>query len=216
MSSENEAEGMELNLENTTLEMEEINAPIQNDIQEFNTQTVEQNIEEKEDSHNNLCCRACRNDIKKITRLLIINQQLLLDVNNSHSVQENNTTNFNLPIETPKTLEEFNKLLTQDSISLLQYKKIIKTAGGKNPEQHVRNILKITLTDHLAYKLSWTGQKNTIQTRCMKFVDVIIEVIVSIYGNSISSHSVQTVIKTWLQHAGDRINQSVKRHEKRI
>lgn len=56
---------------------------------------------------------------------MIINQQLLLDVNNSHSVQENNTTNFNLPIETPKTLEEFNKLLTQDSISLLQYVSIL-------------------------------------------------------------------------------------------
>lgn len=36
-----------------------IDAPIQNDIQEFNTQTVEQNIEEKEDSHNNLCCSKC-------------------------------------------------------------------------------------------------------------------------------------------------------------
>lgn len=56
---------------------------------------------------------------------MITIQQLLLDINNTHSVQENNTTNFNLPIETPEALEEFNKLLTQDSISLLQYVSIL-------------------------------------------------------------------------------------------
>lgn len=56
---------------------------------------------------------------------MITIQQLLLDINNTYSVQENNTTNFNLPIETPEALEEFNKLLTQDSISLLQYVSIL-------------------------------------------------------------------------------------------
>lgn len=60
-------------------------------------------------------------------------------------------------------------------------KKLIKTAGGKDAEQHVRNALKLTLTDHLAYKLSWTGQKKTIETRCMKFVDVIIGIYVFLY-----------------------------------
>jgi len=54
---------------------------------------------------------------------------------------------------------------------------LIKTIGGKNSEQHVRNALKLTLTDELAYKLSWTGQKNTIETRSMKFVDVIIGIL---------------------------------------
>lgn len=34
-------------------------------------------------------------------------------------------------------------------------------------------------------------------------------------GKNISSHSIQTVIKNWLQHAGDRINQNIKRHEKK-
>ncbi|XP_026824091.1 uncharacterized protein LOC113561634 [Ooceraea biroi] len=149
--------------------------------------------------------------MNKITRLLVTIQQLLLDVH-PHSSQEN-AINFNLPIRTHEALEEFNKLLTQDSVSLLQYKKLIRTTGGKYPEQHVRNVLKLTLTDQLAYKLSWTGQKNIIQTRGMKFVDVIIEVIISGSGNSISFHSIQTVIKIWLQHAGDRINQNTKRHE---
>ncbi|RLU20901.1 hypothetical protein DMN91_007515 [Ooceraea biroi] len=95
--------------------------------------------------------------MNKITRLLVTIQQLLLDVH-PHSSQEN-AINFNLPIGTHEALKEFNKLLTQDSVSLLQYKKLIRTTGGKHPEQHVRNALKLTLTDQLAYKLSWTGQK---------------------------------------------------------
>ncbi|XP_026826949.1 uncharacterized protein LOC105288087 isoform X2 [Ooceraea biroi] len=77
---------------------------------------------------------ACRNDMNKITRLLVTIQQLLLDVH-PHSSQEN-AINFNLPIGTHEALKEFNKLLTQDSVSLLQYKKLIRTTGGKHPEQH--------------------------------------------------------------------------------
>jgi len=61
--------------------------------------------------------------MKKITRLLAIIQQLLLDVS-PHSLQEN-TTKLNLPLETPEALEEFNKLLMQDSVSLLQYVSIL-------------------------------------------------------------------------------------------
>lgn len=98
---------------------------------------------------------------------------MLLDLN-PNLLQENNTLNLNLPIETPEALEEFNTLIMQDSVALLQYKKLIKAVGGKDAEHHVRNALKLTLTDHLAYKLSWTGQKNTIEIRCMKLVNVII------------------------------------------
>ncbi|XP_070167287.1 uncharacterized protein [Polyergus mexicanus] len=175
-------------------------------IYEENAENI--NREGKKELHE-LCCNGCRDDIQKIIRLLITIQQLLLD-EHPHSSQKN-TTNLNLPIGTPEALEKFNKLLIQDSVSLLQYKKLIKTVGGKDAEQHVRNALKLTLTDNLAYKLSWTGQKKTVETRCMKFVDVIIEVIIDI-REKISSHSVQNVIKNWLQHAGDRINQNSKRH----
>lgn len=31
-----------------------------------------------------------------------------------------------------------------------------------------------------------------------------------------SSYSIQAVIKTWLQHAGDQLHQAVKRHERNI
>lgn len=33
----------------------------------------------------------------------------------------NTSVNLNLPIETPEALKEFNKLITQDTKSLLQY-----------------------------------------------------------------------------------------------
>ncbi|XP_029675921.1 uncharacterized protein LOC115243240 [Formica exsecta] len=62
---------------------------------------------------------------------------------------------------------------------LLLDEKLIRTIGGKNPEQHIRYALKLTVTDELAYKLSWTGQKNTIETKSMKFVDVIIGTILN-------------------------------------
>lgn len=63
---------------------------------------------------------ACRNDIKKIIRLLVTIQQLLLDLN-PNLLQENNTLNLNLPVGTPEALEEFNTLIMQDSVALLQY-----------------------------------------------------------------------------------------------
>ncbi|CAL1678415.1 unnamed protein product [Lasius platythorax] len=165
-------------------------------------------------NHNELCCKACRSSIQKMTRMLLTIEQLLLDVNPNHL--QNNTINLNLPIAMPEKLQEFNKLITEDPVASLQYEKLIRTVGGKNPEQHIRNALKLTVTDELAYKLSWTGQKNTIETKSMKFVDVIIGTILAISGKNISSHSIQTVIKSWLQHAGDRINQATKRHEKEI
>ncbi|KMQ85941.1 hypothetical protein RF55_15235, partial [Lasius niger] len=139
----------------------------------MNEEKTQNDIENKGGhNYNELCCKACRSSIQKMTRMLLTIEQLLLDVNPNHL--QNNTINLNLPIATPEKLQEFNKLITEDPVASLQYEKLIRTVGGKNPEQHIRNALKLTVTDELAYKLSWTGQKNTIETKSMKFVDVII------------------------------------------
>ncbi|KAL6420769.1 hypothetical protein ACFW04_014013 [Cataglyphis niger] len=119
--------------------------------------------------------------------MLFTIEQLFLDVN--PNLLQTNTINLNLPIAMHERLQEFKKLIMEDSIASLQY-------------QHVRNALKLSVTDELAYYL---GQKNMIESKSMKFVDVIIEQS-ALSMEKISSHSIQTIIKSWLQHAGDHIN----------
>lgn len=51
---------------------------------------------------------------------------------------------------------------------------MIKNIGGTTFEKHVRNALTATLTDQMAYKMSWTGQKNSIMVKEMKLIDLII------------------------------------------
>lgn len=61
---------------------------------------------------------ACRSSIHKMIRMLFTIEQLLLDVNPN---SQNNIINLNVPIATPERLQEFNKLITEDSIASLQY-----------------------------------------------------------------------------------------------
>lgn len=52
-----------------------------------------------------------------MTRMLLSIEQLLL-CENPNPLQ--NTINLNLPIATPERLQEFNKLITEDAVALLQ------------------------------------------------------------------------------------------------
>lgn len=58
---------------------------------------------------------------------------------------------------------------------------MIKNIGGTMFEKHVRNALTATLIDQMAYKMSWTGQKNTISVKEMKFIDLIIGIYLFLY-----------------------------------
>lgn len=51
--------------------------------------------------------------------------------------------------------------------------KIVKQVGGLSFEKHVRNALGLTLSDVMAYQMSWTGAKNTVMVKDMKFIQVI-------------------------------------------
>ncbi|XP_025269958.1 uncharacterized protein LOC112639615 [Camponotus floridanus] len=107
-------------------------------------------------------------------------------------------------------LKAFNKLLDDDAGARNQYKKMIQIRGGRDVKKHIRQILITILNDDLACKLSWTGQKKTIGVKDMKFVDVFVEAMIA--SEACTIHEVQTIIQSWLQHAGDRVRYHEKKH----
>ncbi|XP_070152058.1 uncharacterized protein [Polyergus mexicanus] len=98
-----------------SVEVESVPGPSQ--LYKTNKEKTQNDIENKE-GHNELCCKACRSSIHKMTRMLFTIEQLLLNVNPNI---QNNSINLNLPIATPERLQEFNKLITEDFIASLQY-----------------------------------------------------------------------------------------------
>ncbi|XP_029176756.1 uncharacterized protein LOC114944866 [Nylanderia fulva] len=153
--------------------------------------------------HHDLCCTPCRTDIQAIKKAINSIYLLVLDISEGPRNDTNNLT-LNLPITTEKELNDIEILLKEDAVARSQYKKMIKNIGGTTFEKHVRNALTATLIDQMAYKISWTGQKNTISVKEMKFIDLIIETIINCRTDS-TIDKIQAVIKSWLQHAGDRL-----------
>jgi len=58
---------------------------------------------------------------------------------------------------------------------------MIKNIGGTTFQKHVRNALTATLIDQMAYKISWTGQKNSLMVKEMKIMDLIIGIYLFAY-----------------------------------
>ncbi|XP_025264904.1 uncharacterized protein LOC112638082 isoform X2 [Camponotus floridanus] len=154
--------------------------------------------------HHELCCASCRRDIQTIKKTINSVYLLVLDMSNEAPRDATNNLALNLPITSEKELKDFEILLKEDAAARSQYKKMIKNIGGTTFQKHVRNALTATLTDQMAYKMSWTGQKNSLMVKEMKIMDLIIETIINSRLDS-TIDKIQAVIKSWLQHAGDRL-----------
>ncbi|XP_025261887.1 uncharacterized protein LOC109610423 isoform X1 [Camponotus floridanus] len=154
--------------------------------------------------HHELCCASCRRDIQTIKKTINSVYLLVLDMSNEAPRDATNNLALNLPITSEKELKDFEILLKEDAAARSQYKKMIKNIGGTTFQKHVRNALTATLTDQMAYKMSWTGQKNSLMVKEMKIIDLIIETIINSRLDS-TIDKIQAVIKSWLQHAGDRL-----------
>lgn len=66
-----------------------------------------------------------------------------------------------------------NKLQHKHILYFLQ-QRMIRTIGGITPHKHVRNAMRLTIADTLAYQMTWTNKKNKIETQSMKFTNLII------------------------------------------
>lgn len=51
---------------------------------------------------------------------------------------------------------------------------MVREVGGKNISKYIQKAMDLTLTNSLTYKMTWTGQKNKIETQNMKFITIII------------------------------------------
>ncbi|EFN61593.1 hypothetical protein EAG_00686 [Camponotus floridanus] len=147
---------------------------------------------------------SCRRDIQTIKKTINSVYLLVLDMSNEAPRDATNNLALNLPITSEKELKDFEILLKEDAAARSQYKKMIKNIGGTTFQKHVRNALTATLTDQMAYKMSWTGQKNSLMVKEMKIMDLIIETIINSRLDS-TIDKIQAVIKSWLQHADDRL-----------
>ncbi|XP_028045559.1 uncharacterized protein LOC105828374 isoform X3 [Monomorium pharaonis] len=154
-------------------------------------------------------CRGCHEKIKKIYKIIceIYAQNMNNDAGyQGRKITENDDTSLlpPMPLQTIKDFNELEALLSEEPQARRQLRIKFLRIGGNTPAKHTRNILYGSLNNQLAYQLSWSGQKNTKGISKTKFADTIIDSVIQLIPTA-TINEVQTVIKFWLQHAGDRI-----------
>ncbi|KAK0070896.1 hypothetical protein PV325_013906, partial [Microctonus aethiopoides] len=149
--------------------------------------------------HGHSCCQKILSELKSLKTMV---SSIYLTVSNENDVpRTEEQIDFGLPMETSKQLTTFENKIVNSS-SAAHYQKTVKQIGGLNFEKHVRNALVLTVSDILAYQMSWTGAKNTIMVKNMRFLKLITDVIEKQWDTA-NQTKIEAVIKSWLQHAGD-------------
>ncbi|XP_036140753.1 uncharacterized protein LOC118644928 [Monomorium pharaonis] len=80
--------------------------------------------------------------------------------------------------------------------------------------EHVRRIMKRLMTDNLALKYSWSGQKNTIRFKDFLTSKLILESVASVH-TSANLKTMEDAIQSWLNHASDRKKKAEKKEDQR-
>ncbi|CAL1680821.1 unnamed protein product [Lasius platythorax] len=128
-----------------------------------------------ENDGRNTCCDCCRKTNRIILRKL---NEILEILNASHYNIKTDNINFSrlgsFPLETVKDVEDFERKLNEDALLMELYKRNIARIGDDNAELAVPNSLKYILTDEVAIRYSWTGQKQTITFSQHKIIDGIL------------------------------------------
>ncbi|XP_044579733.1 TBC domain-containing protein kinase-like protein [Cotesia glomerata] len=152
------------------------------------------------------CCIACRSQRQQILRKLysiLMQLQCLNIVQNKSSIG----TVSALPGFTIKTLivlQELNQKLVENEEARAQFTNLIQLRRVPDGKKHIRDVLSYILDDELSRKLSWSDQKKTIAVKDMTFTKLLTDAIINL-NPQCSLSDLNGQIKTWLQHASDRI-----------
>ncbi|KAK0075468.1 hypothetical protein PV326_011551 [Microctonus aethiopoides] len=155
--------------------------------------------------HGHSCCKKLFAELIGLKKTVSAMYLMMLERNDAADENQENKINLDLDIKSQKQLIEFENKL-KDPVVAAQYKLMVKRIGGKSYEKHIRNALNLTLSDELAYRMSWTGAKGTIMAKNMKHMEIIRDCIKDEWRSS-TGNAIEAVIKSWLQHAGDRLRQ---------
>ncbi|XP_066603952.1 uncharacterized protein [Prorops nasuta] len=102
----------------------------------------------------------------------------------------------------------------KDVRKLFAYK--IKRLGGDTIQKVVSNILKFAITLELGHKLTWTGCNGSTKIEGSTFANIIVG---SVFhqpelGHTATIACVVKHMKSWLQHAGDKLRYRMKKLDK--
>ncbi|XP_029170310.1 uncharacterized protein LOC114939999 [Nylanderia fulva] len=108
-----------------------------------------------------------------------------------------------LPLNSMRKFKKFCNDLHENEELRKQFQKKIRSIGGKSAESHLVNCLVTTLTNKLATRLTWEGQRQTEGIKNSDFANVIIGTISNIYSST-NFYILKNKFSEWLRRAGDR------------
>ncbi|XP_024883877.1 DNA ligase 1-like isoform X2 [Temnothorax curvispinosus] len=107
------------------------------------------------------------------------------------------------PLENNRELEDFDANLSQSADVRSQFIRDIQLVGGANASKFTRAVLRHVMTDSLAKIYSWSGQRKTLKFSSTVICQLIIKTISK--QTDATRTSIKEIIKSWLQHATDRM-----------
>ncbi|XP_024874435.1 uncharacterized protein LOC112459190 [Temnothorax curvispinosus] len=113
------------------------------------------------------------------------------------------STTVNFPLQTVEEFEEFERNLVESLKVQKFYINEIKMIGGSDAGKFTRATLRFLMSNQLAIKYSWSGQRNTLKFQTTRISQLIVETISKM--KNVPKNDIGIFVKKWLQHASDRI-----------
>lgn len=119
-----------------------------------------------------------------------------------------------LPLTQVPKLENLNKWLQEDGTNRLKLKTLLKTCGGINYENAIRNSLKKLMTNSLARQYNWCGSKRANDKSAFCQYHNILKCLLGAHTKSfpnLNEQKVKEVVQGWLKNAGNRDRDNIKK-----
>ncbi|XP_066585876.1 uncharacterized protein [Prorops nasuta] len=162
-----------------------------------------------------------RAELKKSlnTQSKILTEMLALmhdDTRRNDIQTTNDTMGFLLPDFPIQSIEDyikFEKQLQEDNEIRKLFASKIKRIGGNTIQKVVANILNFAISLEVGHKLTWTGCNGSTKMEGSTFANIIVGSVFqqSDLGHTATSTGVIKHIKSWLQHAGDKLRYRQKK-----
>ncbi|CAN8028522.1 unnamed protein product, partial [Ixodes persulcatus] len=99
---------------------------------------------------------------------------------------------------------EFDSSLSSDERKRTLLLHTFTGLGGRSMGSATRNILEVLLSQKVAVNFSWLGQKGKGKFRDLNVADIIYRAVKATV-ESANKADVETIIKVWLRHAGEKL-----------
>ncbi|KAL1493673.1 hypothetical protein ABEB36_009371 [Hypothenemus hampei] len=129
--------------------------------------------------------------------------------NENFIIEEDVVTLPQFPINSFDMFNSFVDDLAENMEMRKQFKLKVLKIGGKNIVDHLTNILTHTITNSLAMKLTWDGQRGTTGIKNSSYAIAILEAMLTKYKDATNAELAHTCSE-WLRRSGDRYRYHLK------